>query len=346
MPDVTAPLRVGVLGYSDIARRRFIPALSGSGCAVLAAIGTSRSADTPDHGPDRTGDIPVPVTRQEQDTGRSPLPAGVPLCSYSDLIAHPDVDLVYLSLPNHLHEEWAVRALVAGKHVLCEKPLAPALESVERMIAAANRSGRLLFENLMFLQHPQHAAVRDLLTSGRIGPLRTVRSAFGFPLEDRANFRLDPARGGGACADLLTYTVGTLELFDLGDLRDPSGIVLHREGIDLAAHGTAGLANGAAFTFSISFCQQYESCYELVGAAGLLRLDRAYTTPPELANRLILRTGSTEEIIPLPAADHFAETIRHIARIIAHGTDFTAHHETTLRRHRTISAVKAALRPV
>lgn len=321
MSAMTTPLRVGLLGFSDIARRRFAPSLATCDSAALAAIGTNHP-----------------------EAARVSHP-GAAICGYGELLARPDVDLVYISLPNHLHEEWTIRALEAGKHVLCEKPLATSPDSVERMIAVASKSGRLLFENLMFLQHPQHALVSDLLAAGRIGTLRTLRSAFGFHLKDPSNFRFDPARGGGACADLLTYTVGTFEHFLGGELRDPAGCIVHKNGIDIAAHGVAHTGTGVVFSFSVSFCQQYESCYELVGDAGILRLDRAYTTPPEVANRLLIRSGSAEEYVTLPAADHFAETIRHVARLIAAGTGFDRIHAQALHRHQTIARIKSALRP-
>lgn len=330
MPPLT-PLRIGLLGWSDIARRRFAPAIPRAG-ATLTAIGTRR----------RSGDIPVPEIEAVTDTGMCPLRPEI--CTYDQLLARPDVDLIYNSLPNDLHEHWTLRALAAGKHVLCEKPLAPTLDSVERMIEAARKARRLLYENLMFLHHPQHQIIRDLLSAGRIGKLQSVRSTFTFQLNPAPpNFRNDPARGGGACADLLTYTVGTTELFNLGELRDITGTITHRNGLDLTATGTAQLPGDIPFHFTISFDAPYESAYELIGETGCLRLDRAYTTPPDLANTLLIRTGEHEERRPLPTADHFAETIRHVARLIA-TDDFASVNATTLHRHQTIARVKSSLR--
>ncbi len=130
-------LRVGILGYSDIARRKFIPALLQSKKASLVAVGSTQRIKT-----------------ESLIDGNL-----IAFMTYQDLVCDPAVDLIYLSLPNHLHEEWSVRALEQGKHVICEKPLALSATSAMLMLEAAERHGRLLFENLMYLQHPQHVAV-------------------------------------------------------------------------------------------------------------------------------------------------------------------------------------------
>jgi hypothetical protein len=170
----TIPLRVGVLGCSDIARRKFIPALARCERGVLAAI-SSRT--------------PAKAAAAVADCSSEIL-------SHEELLACPGVDLVYLSLPNHLHEEWALRVLAAGKHLLCEKPLGLSPESVERMLLAAEQHGLLLYENLMFLHHPQHAVVRELVCSGRIGRIRALRAVFTIPFPKSGDFRLDPMQGG------------------------------------------------------------------------------------------------------------------------------------------------------
>ena len=110
--------------------------------------------------------------------------------TYQDLVCDPAVDLIYLSLPNHLHEEWSVRALEQGKHVICEKPLALSANSAMLMLEAAEKHGRLLYENLMYLQHPQHVAVKSLIASGRIGRVLSLHVEFAFPGPPIGDFRL------------------------------------------------------------------------------------------------------------------------------------------------------------
>jgi len=323
MPALT--LGVGALGISDIAVRKFIPALRASGCARLVAAGTEHP---------------------QKEAARSLAAESVDVTTYAGLLAREDVRLVYISLPNHLHEEWTIRALAAGKHVLCEKPLAPTLDAVERMTAAARAANRLLYEGVMFLHHPQHAAVRQLVASGTIGNVRLLRAAFGFHLQAPDNFRFDVRRGGGACNDLLIYMVSAANLFLEGNLVSATGYLTRRGDLDVAAQGVARTSAGGTFCFSIGMEQQYESFYELVGEIGSLRLDRAFTTPPDMANTLAALTGSRPSSIPLPPADHFAEMIRHVCGLVARGAGDDAGCERMLGVHRQIDLIKRSLEPV
>jgi NDP-hexose-3-ketoreductase len=290
-------LRIGILGCSDIASRKFLPALLGSQHAVLAAV-ASRDRDR------AKGFVP----------GRA-----YAALTYDELMDGGDADLVYISLPNHLHEEWVLRALESGKHVLCEKPLGLNSASVHRMIDAARKRGLLLAENIMFVHHRQHQVVRDLLTAGRIGRLRQLRTSFGFLLHDRGNFRLDPARGGGVFHDLLRYPLAAARMFLSGDLVEVAGFRLNRGGLNVGMHGYGMTDDGALFDFSVSFDQHYESYYELVGERGKIRIDRAFTTPPELANIIQLSVGTEHFSVLAPADDHFSRMIEHAALLISDG---------------------------
>jgi predicted dehydrogenase len=248
------------------------------------------------------------------------------LFSYEELLDSPAIDLIYLSLPNHLHEEWAVRALQAGKHVICEKPLGLSPESVERMLAAAETGGRLLYESLMFLHHPQHAVVRELVAQGRIGRLCTLRAVFTIPLPKSGDFRLDPARGGGALHDLCRYPLGAA-LFHLRGLPGSfRGHAVMGDGIDRAVHGTAITPRDEVFSYAMAFGQQYQSSYELTGEGGRIILERAFTTPADLAGRIRLIVGSDVSDVTVPPCDHFGRMIDDVAGIIR-GGDFKIVHD-------------------
>ena len=319
MPAVKT-LRVGLLGWSSIARRRLVPALPGSGCAVLAAVGSRNPA--------------------------ADVPAGVPVEGYEGLLGRPDVDLIYNSLPNHLHEEWTVRALAAGKHVLCEKPLGLSPAQVERMIQAARTHRRVLLENLMFLQHPQHEVVRQFVQGGGLGELTAVRSVFTFTLADPANHRLDPACGGGVCADLLVYCAGTAGFFLGDDLEDLGGFSAGTGGVEVTADGLGRTRAGQVFSFTISFRHPYECAYELIGTRGKARLEQAYTTPPEISARLTVQHNGDQTIITLPKADHFAETVKLAARHVADPARQEPYFAELLKRHRLMAQIRQALKPI
>ncbi|GAM09066.1 putative oxidoreductase [Geobacter sp. OR-1] len=311
--DDTRCLGVGILGCSDIARRKFIPAVLCSKLARLSAIYGRDSG---------TAAALVPDLR----------------CDFMDcdeLLASRHIQVIYNSLPNHLHEEFTIRALEQGKHVICEKPLGLSTASVERMLQCAEANGLLLYENLMFLCHPQHDMVKNLLQFGKIGRLVSLRSVFGFPAPATGNFRLDPAMGGGALNDLSRYPAATALYFLRGALDGFSGIALNRNGLNLAVHGTAVSTANEIYMFSMVFGQQYESYYEIVGETGKIRVDRAYTTPADLANVVILVHGAEETTIAAPAADHFLLALEHACSLILAGGPFQEIHD----RSRTIAAI-------
>lgn len=297
----TSSVPVGVLGCSGIARRKFIPALENCRNACLAA-----------------------VSSRDRENAANLLPGiNCPILTHDELLRNKSIDLVYLSLPNHLHEEWSIRVLDAGKHLICEKPLSTSLASAEKILACAARNDRLIYENQMFLFHPQHAIVKKLIEAGRIGRLLALRAFFGFPLPGKDDFRLDPDQGGGAFHDLARYPLGIAVHLLKGGLRNFRGQALWRDGLNTAVNGTALTDADELFSFSILFGQQYESLYEVVGDAGKIRLERAFTTPDEYSNRIILMEGSLVTEIPVPPADHFQLMLEEISDIILTNRDFS-----------------------
>src|SRR5262249_14658474 len=135
---------------------------------------------------------------------------GVPRAygSYSALLADPDIDVVYNSLPNSLHALWTAEAASNRKHVLCEKPLATSLREVDQIIAAADRFGVVIAEAFMYLHHPLATRLRSLVNHGELGELRMIRGAFSFRIKSQRDIRLDPALGGGSLLDSGCYPVG------------------------------------------------------------------------------------------------------------------------------------------
>ncbi|MDE3024643.1 MAG: Gfo/Idh/MocA family oxidoreductase, partial [Acidobacteriota bacterium] len=132
--------------------------------------------------------------------------------SYAALLADPDIEAVYISLPNTLHVEWSIKALEAGKHVLCEKPFSRIPAEVEAAFDVAEREGRLLMEAFMYRHNPQTKTLVDLVSSGAIGELRLVRSTFSYSLYDEANIRLRTDVDGGALMDVGCYCVSASRL--------------------------------------------------------------------------------------------------------------------------------------
>lgn len=305
-PGQTRPLGIGVLGCTDIAVRRFLPALLASGKARLIAVA------------DRDGCKASHLARQHQSAAMS----------YRELLHAEQVDLVYLPLPNHLHEEWALEALKQGKHVLCEKPLALHSASVERIVTKAEAAGLLAFENIMYLQHPQHGLIKNMLADGTVGAITGLNCVFTIPAPAAGNFRLDPQQGGGAFHDLNRYPLSAARFFLKGDLAE----IVHcdatwKNGMVESMNAEAITATGEQFTFSIAFGQPYRSFYEILGTQGSLRLERGFTPPSDHACRLEICGHDGNKTIFMPAHDHFLLTIDHIAALIANGSDYSVAHE-------------------
>ena len=189
---MTKPIRWGVLGAANFARTTMAPAIHNAENAVLAAIATRDVAKA------------VPFAA---------LAPGLRVHdTYDALLADPDIDAIYIPLPNALHVEWVEKAVRAGKHVLCEKPIAMKLAEIDRLIALRDASGLMIAEAYMIPHHPQWQLAKRLIRDGAIGDLLHIDSAFTFGLKGTQNIRLNPDLGGGALRDIGVYTLGSARL--------------------------------------------------------------------------------------------------------------------------------------
>ncbi|HEY6353541.1 MAG TPA: Gfo/Idh/MocA family oxidoreductase, partial [Burkholderiaceae bacterium] len=189
---MTSTIRWGVLGAAAIATGRTMPALQQAPSAMLLALASRDPAK-----------------------GRQVAEAfGIPKvhASYEALLADPEIDAVYVPLPNQLHFEWSLRALQAGKHVLCEKPLCISAEQVARLCAERDRSGRHIEEAFAFRNHPQWARLDEVVAAGTVGEVRAVHITLARQFLDPADVRNDPAAGGGALYDLGSYAISGCNL--------------------------------------------------------------------------------------------------------------------------------------
>ncbi|MDN3265705.1 Gfo/Idh/MocA family oxidoreductase [Streptomyces sp. CSDS2] len=298
---MTTPLRVGVLGCADIARRRVLPALRAYPGTELVAV-ASRDAGK--------------AARTAAEHGCEPVHG------YERLLDRADIDAVYVPLPAALHARWTEAALLTGKHVLAEKPLTTDAARTAGLLALAERHGLVLRENVMFVHHGQHHAVRELVADGAIGRVRALHAVFTVPRLPDHDIRFDPALGGGALWDTGVYPVRAA-LFFLGEALEPVGSVLVRGGpgdrVDVA--GTALLrtpgGTGAHLTFGLD--HGYRSRYEIWGTDGVLTVDRAFTPPARFAPRVLLDRAGTTERIALPAEDQVLATVAAFAEAVRTG---------------------------
>ena len=219
--------------------------------------------------------------------------------SYDELLADPDVDVVYNPLPNDLHAPWTIAAAEAGKHVLCEKPLAMNAAEAERMIAACEEAGVLLMEAFMYRLHPTWQAVRELVASGRIGELRAVQSWFSYFNDDPNDIRNVPASGGGALYDIGCYCVNLSRmLFGAEPVRIRGSVTRDPVmGIDTLTSGILDFPNGAA-TFTCSTRAEPDQRVHVYGTSGRISVEIAFNIPADRPTRVFLTRGGDPPVAP------------------------------------------------
>jgi D-xylose 1-dehydrogenase (NADP+, D-xylono-1,5-lactone-forming) len=267
--------------------------------------------------------------------------------SYDALLADPEVEAIYISLPNSLHVEWSIRALEAGKHVLCEKPLSARPAEVERAFEVAERCGRLLMEAFMWRHNPQTGRLLTLLGEGAIGPLAMVRASFGFHLFDTANVRMQRELEGGSLMDVGCYCVSALRLlcgepvrvFGEQLLSDPPSRGAGG-GIDVAFAGVLAFEGEVRAHFDSGFAFSPPDELSLFGELGSMRLaDPWHARSPGIELRR--GSGAVEHVAIAPANSYRLE-LENLSAAIRGEAQPLLGREDALGQARTIAALYAS----
>jgi predicted dehydrogenase len=226
--------------------------------------------------------------------------------SYEELLADPDLDAIYNPLPNGMHVDWSIRALEAGKHVLCEKPMSRHPEEVERAFDAAEREGLVLVEAFMWRHHPQLRRTRELIGEGRIGELRAIRAGFAFTAADPDDIRLSAALDGGGLMDVGCYCVsGCRALAGAEPERVYAEQILGGGGVDVAMSATLRFPGDVLASFDCGLSYQGGDHLEAVGSEGSVFLDDPWHGREAVIE--LRRGGSSERIETGPAASYALE---------------------------------------
>ena len=238
--------------------------------------------------------------------------------SYEALLADPEIDVVYVSLPNALHAEWTVRAARAGKHVLCEKPLCTSVADVDAVAAAAAEARVVVAEAFMYRHHPQTLRVREMVSGGGLGAVRFVRGSFSFSLTRPGDVRLDPALHGGALWDVGCYPLSFARTV-LGE--EPVDVMgaqrLGPTGVDLTFAGQLRFPSGAIGQLDCSFEMPFRTVMEIVGTEGTLTVHQPFKPGPEAT--LLLQRGETSEAMASPSTDLYLGEVEDMADAILDG---------------------------
>ncbi len=329
---MASEIQWGILGNATIARKCVIGAIQKSRNGCVRAL-ASRS-------PEKARD----VARQH----------GIPNLygSYQALLDDPAVTAVYLPLPNHLHWPWTQKALAAGKHVLCEKPIACNAQEAESMAAAARKADRLLMEAFMYRFHPRSRRIKQMVVQDEIGRPRLIRAAFSYPmaaklLQSGDNARLRPEMGGGALLDVGCYGVSVARwLMNAEPVSVQAQASFHPSGVDWHLIGSLYFGPRRMAVVEASFIAALQQTYSVVGDRGAIELPHDAFIPWEKDAVFVLRglddeTGTRQTIA---GVDEYQLMVEHFADAVLDLSPLAYSPEESIANMRVLDALSRAAR--
>jgi xylose dehydrogenase (NAD/NADP) len=318
-------LRWGILSTAHIGRTAVIPAIQASSSSELVAV-ASRD-----------------VERAQAFANEVSAPRWH--ASYEALLDDPGVDALYIPLPNSLHREWTVRGTRAGKHVLCEKPLALSAAECREMHAAAETNGVKLMEAFMYRFHPRTERVVSMVRAGEIGELRVVRSAFTFRLARRDDIRLDAALGGGALMDVGCYCVNVSRTVVGAEPVEAQAVATWTpSGVDAELTGVLRFEDGAVAHFDCALTTARRELFEVAGTEGWLGVPSAFLPGTGDAHIHEHRGRHAESVHTVPGADEYRIMVERFALSVLDDGPVPYPPEDAARNMRVIEALYRSAR--
>lgn len=294
-------LRWGIMGCASIAKGSVIPGIRLSDLHEIRAI-ASRNID---NAIETAKELNIPVAYG----------------SYEQLLADSDLDIIYIPLPNHLHKEWTIKAALAGKHVLCEKPIALTAEDVMEMAAAAKLHNVIITEAFMYRYHPRYEMVKQLISNGEIGEIRHIRGSFTFNNGDSTeNVRYVKEWGGGSIYDVGCYPISAARYILESE---PKAVTVQamfssKHGdVDMMASGLIEFNNSVGLTFDCGMWAAFRNPLEIVGTKGIIELPHAFLAKTEEEGYFYVYTNSERKVIKTPYYNAYALQADAMAKTIA-----------------------------
>ena len=319
-------IRWGVMSTANIGRTQVIPAIGRADNAEIIAIASRTSK--------------VHTVAQELQIPKA-------YESYEELLEDPEIDAVYIPLPNHLHKEWVIHAAKKGKHILCEKPIGLSEAEAEEMIFTCRENGVKLMEAFMYQLHPQHARVKEIIASGEIGEIKLVKSSHSFYLHNRSSdIRMDAAMGGGSIYDVGCYSIQAIR--HITDA-EPVEVVAQGEmdsvkGIDLTGIVQMKMSNGVQALFDCSFDMLSRNEYEVIGTKGSVKVPFAFR--PDInggIGTVLIRQEGMERKEKIPG-DIYRLEIENFSNVILKDLEPIITADSTLKNMRVIDACYRSLK--
>ncbi|MFD2213458.1 Gfo/Idh/MocA family protein [Metabacillus endolithicus] len=283
-------IRWGIIGSANIAKGSVIPGIQQSETGEVVAI-ASRGLEK---------------AKETAEQLNIPKAYG----SYEELLQDPEIEAVYIPLPNHLHKEWTIRAAEAGKHVLCEKPLAINANEAKEMVAACEKAGVVFAEAFMYRYHPRYKLINELISSGEIGDIRGIHGTFTFNnANDSGNVRYKKEWGGGSLYDVGVYPISAARMI-LNE--EPKAATVHaffsekHDDVDMMASGILEFDKGVALTFDCGMWAAFRNELEILGTNGRIEVPSAFITHQNEQDHIIVHTNDGKRELEVPYLNQYA----------------------------------------
>ena len=290
-------LKIGVLGCANVALKHMIPAIKEVDCFELVAVASRTKA------------------KAEAFAAQFSCDA---VEGYENVLERDDINVVYIPLPTGLHEEWIMKSLEKGKHVLAEKSLAVDYNSARKIVNKAGSLKLLVMEDFMFQYHRQHTFVKKLIADGEIGDVHFFKSSFGFPPRNKGDIRYDKELGGGALLDAGGYVVKAVQLFLGPDLKLGSAFLKYDEqtGVDIYGGAIMKSNKDQIASVSFSFDNYYQCNYEIWGTKGKITSERAFTAPPNFPPVILFEKQDHKQEFIIKPENHFINILKEFYQAI------------------------------
>ncbi len=313
-------IKIGVIGCANVAERCMMPAIKAIDDFELIAVASR--------------------TKEKAESFAEKFSCEA-IEGYSNLINRDDIDAVYIPLPPGLHEEWIMKALKKGKHVLSEKSLTTDYTSAKIIINEAENRQLLVMEDFMFPYHRQHTFVKKLIRDGEIGDVHFFKSSFGFPPRSKDDIRYNKKLGGGALLDAGGYVVKAAQLFLGPDLTLGGAFLKYDRQLEVDIYGGAILKNNKdqIAHVSFSFDNYYQCSYEIWGTKGKITADRAFTPPPNFAPTILLEKQEHKQEFAITPDNHFVNILKEFHRAIQE-KDFHRHWKDALLQANLLEQIR------
>jgi xylose dehydrogenase (NAD/NADP) len=299
MCHINSTVRWGLLSTAHI-NRRIIPAIRASKRGKLVAV-ASRDQ-----------------TRAEEYAAHWDIPNAYG--SYDAMLTSESIDSVYISLPNHLHAEWSIRAMQAGKHVLCEKPIAINVEQIDQMIITSQQHNRVLAEAFMYRHHPQTKIAGEWVFKGRLGEIILIWSVFNFTIIDRKDVRLVPEYGGGSLWDVGVYPLSLAQfIYGEAPLNVSGAQLVGDSGVDETFAGQLVYSGQRFAQIASSFRTPFQVYAEIIGTEGRLTMNRPYTAFEDNRHMVFQPKEGNPYEIPVPSQELYCGEIEDMNDAILEG---------------------------